>query len=218
MNTPRTTVANSRQDQQLFFEIGLAAALLLVLGLLIGPKEFQVQASVRSHADPGFVVEQVPITFLEKVEVRPQRPVFEIVDTEDDLGTEEIPWPSGEDWVPTAPPPMPDFGAAAEVPRLESWEVEIEPAMVGGSASLYNRIRYPKMAQEAGVPGRAQIGFVVGVDGLARDFEILGERPEGFGFATAAIEALRQVRFEPGQQWDRKVAVHMSQLVTFEVR
>jgi protein TonB len=89
--------------------------------------------------------------------------------------------------------------------------------MIGGPKALYKKVRYPEMAEKAGVEGLAQIVFTVGKTGVPRDFEVRGEKPKGLGFADAAIAALGQMRFEPGYQRDKAVPVRMSQTVKFTV-
>jgi len=97
-------------------------------------------------------------------------------------------------------------------------EVDQPPVMSGGPTALYEKVVYPFEAAAAGVEGVTQIVFTVGSDGIPRDFEVNGEKPQGLGFAEAAIEALKQTRFQPGYLDGEAVAVRMSQTVRFEVQ
>ena len=94
--------------------------------------------------------------------------------------------------------------------------VEVPPQPIGGVAAIYQEVVYPAEAAEQGVDGLAQVQFVVGSDGRARDFEILAEHPEGAGFGPAAVDALSRVTFIPGMQDGEGVAVSMVQVIRFE--
>ena len=88
---------------------------------------------------------------------------------------------------------------------------------VGGNDALYKLVKYPEMAQKAGVEGVAQIGFIVGSDGIPREFTVLGEKPKNLGFGQAAIDALSRMTFKPGRQRDRFVSVRMQQTIRFQL-
>jgi len=96
------------------------------------------------------------------------------------------------------------------------FEVDQSPVMIGGPTALYEKVVYPAEADAAGVEGVTQIVFVVGSDGVPREFEIRGEKPRGLGFGEAVIEALKQTRFQPGYMDGEAVAVRMSQTVRFQ--
>ena len=98
---------------------------------------------------------------------------------------------------------------------VDFFSVEQPPVMIGGTSALYKKVKYPEMAEKASVEGVAQIVFTISKTGIPRDFEVRGEKPKGLGFAEAAIDALRQMRFQPGYQRDKAVPVRMSQTVRF---
>jgi len=100
---------------------------------------------------------------------------------------------------------------------VDFFSVDKPPVMIGGTAALYKMVKFPELAEKAGVEGVAMIVFTVTPNGIPADFEVRGEKPKGLGFADAAIEALRQMRFQPGYLQDKVAAVRMSQTIRFTV-
>lgn len=93
--------------------------------------------------------------------------------------------------------------------------VDEMPEMIGGLPTLYNQIEYPRNAVKAGIEGRVFIQFVVDPDGNVVDPTIL--RDIGAGCGEAAIEAIREVKFEPGRMNGQKVYVQFSLPVRFKL-
>ena len=93
--------------------------------------------------------------------------------------------------------------------------VEDMPEMIGGLNSLYQSIKYPNIAKQAGIEGRVFIQFVVDVDGSVIDPVII--RGIGGGCDEEAIRALKQARFKPGKQHGIPVPVRMSIPISFEL-
>ena len=60
--------------------------------------------------------------------------------------------------------------------------------------------------------------FVCSKDGYPTKIEVASEVPEGLGFGEAAVSALKLVRFSPGYQNDKPVAVRMSQTIGFVLK
>lgn len=198
-------------------DIGLVVALLIFVAAFVISKEFAVDVLVKEYIPDEIQVEEIEQTIQQKAPPKPSRPSITIATEEDEdvVEDEEIDWQDEDDWdiAPPPPPPM----AAAEEEAVDFFAVEEKPEMIGGTAALYKAVKYPEMAQRAGVEGVAQILFVVGPDGTPKDFQVMGERPEGLGFGEAAIRALQSVKFTPGKQRDRYVAVRMQQVIRFEL-
>jgi protein TonB len=201
-----------RYQQQL--ELGAIAGILIFVLVFMISKEIKVQVHQRELSINVIEVEEVEQTIQEKVAPPPSLPTVPIASEDEDLPDdleydigEEIEW--DDDFAPP-PPPMLDA-------PVDFYSVEQKPVMIGGPKALYKKVRYPEMAEKAGVEGLAQIVFTVGKTGVPRDFEVRGEKPKGLGFADAAIAALGQMRFEPGYQRDKAVPVRMSQTVKFTV-
>jgi len=77
---------------------------------------------------------------------------------------------------------------------------------------------YPELPRAARIEGRVILQAVIGSDGRVLDVEVLQCLPPDFGFEQAAIEAIRQWRYEPARQHGRPVDVYFTVVVTFELR
>lgn len=93
--------------------------------------------------------------------------------------------------------------------------VDEMPEMVGGTASLYKNIKYPRAAVRDGIEGRVFIQFVVDPEGNVQDEKVL--RDIGGGCGDAALDAVRDVKFTPGKKDGEAVYVQYSMPVTFKI-
>ncbi|MCA9783567.1 MAG: TonB family protein [Calditrichaeota bacterium] len=208
--------ANVKLKYQVFSELGLAFALALFCVLFIVSKQVHVQVKLKDYVPDEIEVEQIDQTVQQKSEPRPARPSFTVAAADEDVvEDEEIDFNEDEDWTAAPPPPPPMDNSDDEV--VDFFAIEQQPELVGGNEALYKLVRYPEMAQKAGVEGVAQIGFIVGADGIPREFTVLGERPKNLGFGQAAIDALSKMTFKPGRQRDRFVSVRMQQTIRFQL-
>jgi periplasmic protein TonB len=207
--------ADIRLKYQFLTELGLAFSLLIFVVTFIVSKQFDVEVTVKNYTPDEIQVEEIERTIQQKTIPKPSRPTFTVAaEDEDVVEDEDIIFEDDDNW-DIAPPPPPPMASEEEI--VDFFAIEEQPELIGGTKALYKAVKYPEMAQRAGVEGLAQIRFVVGPDGTTRDFEIMGERPEGLGFGQAAIDALSKVRFKPGKQRDRFVPVRMSQVIKFEL-
>ncbi len=198
-------------------ELGLVIGLLLFILAFLAFKQFSAEVREVVVKQQVMEVEQVQQTVQQKTQPRPSRPTFTVADEDEQIAQdEEFEFDEEEDWTMAPPPPPPRQDAEEEI--VDFFAIENPPEMQGGTAALYKLVKYPETAIRAGVAGLAQIQFIVGPDGTTRDFVIMAERPEGLGFGQAAIDALAQIRFTPGKQRDRFVAVRMSQVIKFETQ
>ncbi|GAB5520708.1 MAG: hypothetical protein RhofKO_29590 [Rhodothermales bacterium] len=93
--------------------------------------------------------------------------------------------------------------------------VEQMPQLIGGLEGLQETIRYPRIAQQAGIAGRVFVQFVVGTDGRVSDAYVT--RGIGAGCDEEAIRAVSEARFVPGKQRGKTVPVKMSLPITFRL-
>lgn len=61
------------------------------------------------------------------------------------------------------------------------------------------KVDYPKRALRERVPGRVELLLVVETTGEASSVEVLSADPPGYGFETAASEAVKRSRFRPAK-------------------
>ena len=76
--------------------------------------------------------------------------------------------------------------------------------------------KYPPRAERDGVTGYVDLLFVVSEGGFAEQISVLKEEPEGYGFATAATEAVRKLRFQPAMIEKTPVRQKVRRRINFE--
>ncbi len=104
--------------------------------------------------------------------------------------------------------------------RLQAREVIFEnpeqpPRIIGGLGAYYIHIEYPEEAIRAGIEGRLVLRFVVETDGRPSNIQVI--QPLHPLLDSAAVAALRRVRFVPGKQNGRPVRVRMQLPVRFRL-
>ena len=93
--------------------------------------------------------------------------------------------------------------------------VDEMPVLIGGLAGLQERVVYPQSARDEGVEGQVILQFVVDEDGAVTEPRVL--RSPDDRLTEAALEAVSQVRFEPGVQRGRPVKVRFAVPITFRL-
>ena len=105
---------------------------------------------------------------------------------------------------------------------LEFIRVEEKPKFQGGDANEFakwvnSRLVYPEIAKENGVEGRVTLRFTIDRDGRVQDVQVLASPDE-----SLAREAVRVVssspKWEPGRQRDRAVKVSYTFPVIYRLR
>ncbi len=93
--------------------------------------------------------------------------------------------------------------------------VDQMPELIGGLSTIQSRIKYPDEAKRAGIEGRVFVQFTVDEKGDVIDAEVV--QGIGYGCDEAALNAVRQAKFIPGQQDGVVVRVRMSIPITFKL-
>ena len=109
------------------------------------------------------------------------------------------------------PTPPPESGSTFRfIPFDEA------PAPIGGTATILRNLRYPRIAQEAGIMGTVIVQALVDETGRVQETVILRGIPHT-GLNEAAAEAIRRTRFYPAKQLGKPVAVWISIPVIFRL-
>ena len=116
---------------------------------------------------------------------------------------------------PPLPPPPPVVDPVDDEVR-EFYAIEEPPQLIGGLEGLQARVEYPEMARRVGLEGRVFITFVVDEHGNVVDPQVA--RSPSDLLSEAALKAVRESRFTPGQQRGRPVKVRYSLPVNFVLR
>ncbi|MGB0165476.1 MAG: energy transducer TonB [Luteibaculum sp.] len=222
MEVKKNPEANLEKKRAGFLFVGLVFSLAVVL-LAFEYTTYDQTASELGDLQLDLIEEEiVPIA---QVQPPPPPPppkpttVIEIVDDEEDVEEElevmdlEVDENTDVEFVE-----MP----AEEVEEEEIFTiVEKMPSFPGGVEKLYqflgNNIKYPTMAQDAGIQGVVYVTFVVEKDGSVTDAKVL--RGIGGGCDEEALRVVRKMpKWEPGEQRGKKVKVQYNVPVRFTLR
>jgi len=198
-------------------EISLIITLVIVSVVFTASKEFKFKSVIEQVDQVIIKAEDIPITQQVKRPPPPARPSIPVEsddpELDDEMTIDDVDWDIMDE--PPPPPPPPE-----EV--VDFFAVEEKPELIGGAQAIYDYITkhdlYPEMARLAGMNGDVIIRFIVGKEGIPRNIVVFQEKPEGLGFGEAGIEAMRNMKFKPGKQRDRYVAVNMQQVIRFRIK
>lgn len=244
MPIQKTPAADLKRRYPQYAEAGLALALgatILAFTLPSPPPEVDWVASTE---DPVITLVPVPQT-REYVAPPPPPPappppvevpdnvvvdaVLEALDMEVDAHLAPPPAPPGDPtpavapppslpapMPPPAPPPTPPTVSLPDPAQEVFTIVEQPPVLIGGLAALQSAVTYPVRAQRVGIEGRVIVEFVVDERGAVTN-PVVVRSPSAL-LSDAALDAVRRIAFEPGQQRGRPVKVRMTVPVTFRLR
>ena len=238
----KTPKADLKRKYPLYMQVGLILSLVLVVAAFTVPLEGGDDVVVMDDSQEIIELEDIQQT----IEIQPPPPpppappppqeVPDDVEIEEDV-IEEIdldldafrrrPRSTGRTWRseegrggprssrPRSPRPrrLPE----PEPTEPEIFEVaEVQPELIGGLAALQANVEYPEFARRAGIEGQVVVQFVVDERGNVVDPVVL--RSPNELLSEAALSAVRQARFTPGQQRGRPVKVRFAVPVTFRLR
>jgi protein TonB len=229
MEVKKSPKADLSKSSTMFLEIGLIAALAIVL-LAFEWKTGNIKKAELSANDIIAAEEEIiPITEEENI-VRPKMPTIpilsdaiDIVDDDIKVDEEMFSFEDSEDLGVD----MNDYGyevgeESVEEEAIPFALVEQKPLFQGGDANAFSKwvnqnLAYPDIAKENGIQGRVTLQFTVGTDGKVSGVKVLrGVDP------SLDKEAVRVVssspKWTPGKQRDRPVKVTYTFPVIFQLK
>ena len=90
------------------------------------------------------------------------------------------------------------------------------PEPVDGISAIYKNIEYPRMAQQAGIQGKVFLLCFIDENGIVNDIKVV--KGIGAGCDEAASEAVKKIKFEPGQNQGKPVKVKLSLSIVFKLK
>jgi TonB family protein len=90
------------------------------------------------------------------------------------------------------------------------------PRIIGGKGMLSLHIQYPAAARKKGIEGRLELTFTVGADGDVRNI-VVSESLHPL-CDSAAVDAVRSVRFQPASYNGESIPVRMSLPIRFQLQ
>ena len=220
---PKVDVQNKRV---LLLEIGLALALLIVIGaFLYTPREYKIEQVEMVAA----VVEE-EITEITRQDQKPPEPPKR---TEITVITDILNIVTNDEKISTNV----DFAEFAEdVEIIQQVAVEEEvieddqpfvkveqmPSFMGGDLLTFrnwvmSKLRYPQIAQENGITGRVLLMFVIEKDGSLTNIQVI-QTPDS-SLSDEAIRVLKtSPKWTPGKQRNQTVRVKYTLPVDFRIQ
>jgi protein TonB len=201
-------------------ELALIISLVLCTGVFLASKEFRFEPSIHGVENVVLKVEDVVVTRQLTTPPRPPTPTILLPDVETPL-EHNIHLPDAFTYPEPENIPRPPV-AEVEPPPVEFYQVENQPELIGGTQAILDYIikndLYPEMARIAETGGEVLVYFTVTRDGNVIDEEVAQEKPVGFGFGDVAVKAILAMKFKPGKQRDKPVAVRMQQTIKFRIK
>jgi protein TonB len=231
MEIKKSPKANLENKKFLFMEIGLIAALLMVLGAFEWSTTETTVSILEEETAVVIEEEQVPITQEEQLpppEV-PKEPVMsDVIDiVDDDIKVEDNFLISTED-DKSLGVEIKDYVVEQQEEEVVEEEeipfaiVEQKPTFQGKDPNhftkwVFSKIVYPEIAKENGVQGRVTLQFTIDTDGSIRNVKVL----RGVD-SSLDKEAVRVVssspKWQPGMQRNKPVKVKYTFPVVFQLR
>ena len=229
METKKSEKASLENKRLLFAEVGLIAALLIVLaGFESSTRAREVallqdNTAIDDEYDVLAVILDTPPPAPDVPALPQLTDEIEIVD--DDVAV-DLDFQSLDDT--DVPVDIQEYKHQEVVQEevedevLEFIRVEEKPKFQGGDANGFakwvnSRLVYPEIAKENGVEGRVTLRFTIDRDGRIQDVQVLASPDE-----SLAREAVRVVssspKWEPGRQRDRAVKVSYTFPVIYRLR
>ena len=159
----------------------------------------------------------------EEVVEEEQKAIEELVEKEEDIGTEDK---KGNDEAPPTIDENPSELEIIEEPKVveektfEMFDIQKPPSFPGGEGELFKflqkNIEYPALAQENNISGVVPLTFVVNKDGSVSDVQIL--RDIGGGCGKEAVRVVKSMpKWTPGEANGHAVKVRYTLPVRFKL-
>ena len=110
---------------------------------------------------------------------------------------------------------MPNFNFNKVDKNEYSVAVEEMPSPIGGIRAIAENVKYPKEAKESGVQGRVYVKAFINEEGDVSAAEVI--KGIGSGCDKAAIDAVKNAKFNPGKQDGKPVKVQVSIPILFKL-
>lgn len=214
--------ANLQKYYMINLEIGFIATLIIFIALFRIDLQPESEFKIEEKEQEVIEMEEIVQTEQETKPPPPPRPPSpepvpddEIVEEQYfDLDT-EVDLDSPLD-LPPPPPPEEDEEDEEDMEPEVFTIVEDMPELKGGMDAIYEHLKYPEIARQAGIEGRVVVRFIINEEGQVINPEVV--RGIGGGCDEAAVTAVQQVEFTPGRQRGRAVRVRYSLPIVFRLQ
>jgi len=197
------------------YELSLAFSLaLLITTFQLGRQYSLASVSSSRNIDVQIEVADIPATKQYRKPPPPARPGVPVPSVGELIPEDLIIAKTEIDFSEIPPPPAWSLGDD-EAAIFVAYDKPAE--VIGGFAEIQKHLKYPNVARKVGIEGIVFVRVLVGVDGRTEKMECIKAKPANMGFEASAKEAIRQVRWEPAEQHDKKVRVWLTIPVRFSL-
>jgi periplasmic protein TonB len=206
-----------RMQHAKIFEASLIVSMILIT-LVLRFYTFGGSSVEISKADIQFEVSKVDLTHQTKRAPPPNRPAVPIAsETENLLGDETIDDTDVDlqEIPPPPPPPAKKDDGAGDAEVFVAYDTP--PDLKGGFDFIRKNLKYPDMARQAGIEGKAIVSCIVDENGNVLKAEVVKE-DGNVGFGQAAVDVIMKAKFNPAKQRDKSVKVRISVPVVFKLK
>ena len=96
-------------------------------------------------------------------------------------------------------------------------EYDSPPQPVGGYGEIYKHLVYPFLARKAGLEALVVVQVLVDKNGEIVDVTVLEKSGSKVGFESAAVDAIRKLKWRPAMQRDKPVRVAVTIPIRFQL-
>ncbi len=230
MEIKKSPKANLENKKTLFREIGLIAALALVLLVFEWSTTDKEVSSLAANTTVITDEEQAPITQEtpppppEQIKEPVMTEELQIVENDVKVETDFISTDDSDQKIEIKPyveakPVEEEVEVEEEIPFAI---VEDKPTFQGKDANeftkwVYNQIEYPEIAKENGIQGRVTVQFTIDKDGSVKDVKVL--RGVDSSLDKEAVRVIQKSpKWSPGKQRNKPVKVKYTFPIIFQLR
>ena len=230
MEIKQSQKANLENKKTLFREIGLIAALALVLLVFEWSTTDKEVSSLAANTTVITDEEQAPITQEtpppppEQIKEPVMTEELQIVENDVKVETDFISTDDSDQKIEIKPyveakPVEEEVEVEEEIPFAI---VEDKPMFQGKDANeftkwVYNQIEYPEIAKENGIQGRVTVQFTIDKDGSVKDVKVL--RGVDSSLDKEAVRVIQKSpKWSPGKQRNKPVKVKYTFPIIFQLR
>lgn len=208
----KAPAANLKQGYYRNIERGFIVSLFLLIIVAQISRTFSVTVETVEKVDLQIEVADIPPTQQFHRPPPPPRPSIPVPSESEDI-PEDLTIASTEIDLSDIPPPP--------APPADDMDIFIAydepPKIKGGMKALLKHLRYPRVAQSAGMEGIVFLKVLVGTNGTTERVEVIKAKPANMGFEESAIEAIKKVKWKPAKQREKDIRVWVSIPVQFKL-
>lgn len=195
-------------------EIGMIGSLIAVTAVFLIWKRVEVSASLQNSTIESITVEDIPKTEQSQRAPAPSRPTVPIPSEDESLPEYET--IDFTDLDLQADPPKPPPPPTDEDMETMFVAFDEPPMPVGGFNAVKRNVRYPDVAQRAGLEGTVVLNLRILANGSIGEIRIIQSVMSAMD--KAAEDAVRSVQWTPAKQRDEPVAVWYVVPIEFKLR